>query len=290
MALTLLEALKEAQAKAEKQAQAVPQLGTTQALQKQVQAQTGRVADRQVALSDQQEQAQVAVAQAQEKARSYGTRIMNEQLGQAQQSQQTQQKQAEKDLRNKQIDMQLEMQMKTSEMLDNLLAKRNELSVNRLKSNTEMMGQMMRITNAEYVDSLNAEAMRARLDNESRFAEELQITMFQDSLDILNSDLQMQSALRADDRAFKEYLSGLQIDEATLSAIIESQAKSLGQIIGGGEQILKGGIKAYDTDERSDRATAKENDAWANSRSSPEGEIDSLDVSAPNRIIEEDLP
>jgi hypothetical protein len=290
MAKTLLEALKEAQAKAEKQAQAVPQLGTTQALQQQVQAQTGRVAERQVALSSQQEQAQIAAASAQEKARSYGTRIMQEQIGQAQQSQQTQQKQAEKDLRNKQIDMQLEMQMKTSEMLDNLLAKRNELSINRLKSNTEMMGQMMRITNAEYVDSLNAAAMRARLDNDARFAEELQVTMFQDSLDILNSDLQMQSALRADEREFKDYLSGLQIDEATLSAIIESQAKSLGQMISGGEQVLQGGIKAWDSTERSGQDTARDNSAYLNSRASPEDEITELDPSARTGIIEEDLP
>lgn len=256
MARTLLEALEEAQKKAEEKA--IPQAGATQRAQQQAQAFTGRKVQRGVALSTQQENiARQQAIEAQEQ-RSYATQIFQEQARLQEEQTALQQQQQTTELENRRLDSQLELQQRTADMLQQLNAKRDQLSTNRLKSNAELTAQMLRISNGRYVDQLNAEAMKSRLDNEAAFMEALEASVFQDSIDLLRTDLDMQAMLRADERQFKDYLSGIQLDDALLTALLEQDAASTGAIFSGVSQAAVGGIQAYGAYESQQQQIARE--------------------------------
>lgn len=124
------------------------------------------------------------------------------------------------------------------------------LDVRKEGARLEQLGQTLRLSDAKYVHRLQTEGRKSRLQNDAKFREALQRSVFEDELSVLESDLSFRSILRADARTFEKEMARLDLNAAI--ALAHSSAKQAANQMAwaGGTQAVQGGLQGWDRYER----------------------------------------
>ncbi len=138
------------------------------------------------------------------------------------QEQQFQQKTAQLD--EQAINVRQQMQNKTQEILQDFVQRRDELDFKANSSRVQYALASMRLSNDDYLDKLEAEGARSRLEDQTAFEWELTQTIMANEMEMFQNDLSFKVAMNADERTFKEYIAEFNIDQAIQLAVAEAEA------------------------------------------------------------------
>ena len=224
--------------------------GTTQALRRVQQAATGKaraagpiqedIIPEQVALQEAEQMQRVQAAQAQQ---------VQAGLEERQAAQQQEFKFAVQDMDEKQVNASQDLLNKSLSILQDFQQGKARLDLGKDKARMEQALFGLRLTNKKYVDQLQLEGRKRRLDNAVAFKEALTETLFSKELDLLKSDITFKRALQADEREFSRLLADLSIETALRLAAQESDAMEVAQLISGGKQVAKAGLEYAEAQE-----------------------------------------
>lgn len=120
-----------------------------------------------------------------------------------------------------------------------------QLSTQKDLANIEQAGAALRLSNQQYIDRLQTEGQRARLDNDVNFKTQMAQNVFSDAEDLLSNQLAFKAIMDADDREFRNQIA--QIDAATAldMARSEIEATKAGNIWTGVGNLAQTAISAY---------------------------------------------
>ena len=145
---------------------------------------------------------------------SQGAELQNQQLAQGQEAQQSQFNQQSQALNQERQAIQLRNQLQTREILNNLKREKGNLDQKQYESQLDQVAQDVRLNTKRYVDNLQREGSRARLNDELSFKEELTKSQFGDSSALLKKQLGNKSVLDASDREYNEALAKMGVSDA----------------------------------------------------------------------------
>lgn len=153
---------------------------------------------------------------------------------------------AQRELGEQQRQTQNNLLDRASQILTEFEQGSRELDYNKDKAKMEQLGFTMRLSNQQYVDTLQREGKRARLDNALAFKEALQRQVYRDEEDLLANNLDFRKLLAADQRTFENELGQINIDQALAIASAESREANDKAKWSGINDITQGGIKGLD--------------------------------------------
>ena len=130
-------------------------------------------------------------------------------------------------------------------VLDQYLSGKKKLDLSKDKSKFEQMGFQMRMADGKYMDTLNREAKRSQLDNESKFKEEMARTVFAEELEMFHDNLDFRNSMFSDKMDFQEQMGQMDLDYALQMAQFSNQQASANSMFTGIGQATTGGIQAY---------------------------------------------
>lgn len=161
---------------------------------------------------------------------------------------------------------------------------RDKLSVSKQKAAAEQAGFLMRQSSKAYVDQLQLEGKRNRLDSRAGFQSALMDTFFKDQEDLLRGDLSFRRALAGDAREFTKYLAGMDLDAALALATGELQTKSTAAMYSSVSAGVGAGASAYS------KGLGQPKDVADPGQAPPAGESDlASDVPGDTGSMDEDL-
>lgn len=175
---------------------------------------------------------------------------------QVQMNQQTQQAGQEQQIAQSRKFDTIQSRLKTDEILQNLERGNKELDARQQAANMEQLGQNLRLSNTQYIDNLQREGDRSRLNSAQGYQEELARTMFGESQVMLEKNLANKSILSANDRDFERSMAVMGLDTAYGMFRQEAAGEAArGQAAAAGS-IINTGIGAYGTSQ--DNASKKD--------------------------------
>lgn len=148
-------------------------------------------------------------------------------------------------LRQKQVEQRASQQKQ--QILRDLGQGRRTLDAERDRAKLEQLSHTMALGDKQYTDRLQLEGKRARLDDELAFREALQKSIFGSNTDLLKQSLGNKDILEADDREFREMMSGIDIDFAMEMANNELADAKKAAMISGATTLATSGLGAYGT-------------------------------------------
>lgn len=219
---------------------------TTSQLSTLLRAKSGKaVGGPATALSTQQEQAAVAqTAQAMQPVEAAAQTQAISQEQQAREVEQRKQQQLTETTQQRQAN-QMQMQLRTSQLLQELEQGKGKIDTARYQASMEQLGQNLRLSSKQYVDNLQREGARARIDDEMRFNEELRRSILQDNNSLLEKQLGNKSILAANDREFDIAMSRMGYDTALQVLRNELKGEKEQAAATGIGSIITAGIGAY---------------------------------------------
>ena len=224
--------------------------GTTQALRRVQQAATGKAREagpiqediipEQVALQEAEQMQQVQAAQAQQVQAGLEEKeaVQKQEVAFSLQDMDEKQVNASQDLLNKSLSI-----------LQDFEQGRARLDLGRDKARMEQALFGLRFTNKKYVDQLQLEGRKRRLDNSIQFKEALTEALFKEELDLLKSDISFKRKLQADEREFEKLLGSMNLDLALRLATQEAEAMQIAQIVSGAKEVAKAGLEFAEKEE-----------------------------------------
>lgn len=218
--------------------------GTTQALRRVQEAATGKaraagpiqedIVPEQVALQEAEQMQRVQAAQAQQ---------VQAGLEEKQAVQEQEFKFSLQDMDEKQVNASQDLLNKSLSILQDFEQGRARLDLGKDRARMEQALFGLRFTNKKYIDQLQLEGKKRRLDNAVAFKEALTETLFKEELELLKSDITFKRALQADEREFQRMLANIDIETALRLATQEADAMEIMQIVSGAKQVAKAGIE-----------------------------------------------
>lgn len=199
------------------------------------------------ALSTQQEQAAVAqagqamqpvqqAAAMQQAEQQQQARGIEQQVGQ-QQAEITQSRQAN----------QLKTQLQSQQLLQDLEQNKGKIDMARYQASMEQLGQNLRLSNQKYVDNLQREGSRARLNDDLQFREQLARSVMADNKSLLEKQLGNKSILAANDREFSIAMAKMGVQDAWSMFQNEGKAQQQAAQWTTGASVLTSGLASYGT-------------------------------------------
>lgn len=219
---------------------------TTSGLATLLRAKSGKaVSGPSTALSTQQEQA--AAAQTAQAMQPVQEAAQTQQLAQEQQQREVQQRagQQQAEIAQSREANKMQTQLRTDQLLQELEQGRGRIDLARYQSNLEQVGFNLRLENKEYVDNLQRQGERSRLNNRIQFEQQLALAALAGNKAILEKQLGNKSVLAANDREFARKMAEMGIQNAW--QIINNDIKAaqeMGQIQAAGG-VLTTSIAAY---------------------------------------------
>lgn len=242
---TLLEKLRQGLATAATPAAPVDETGQVQAL---VSAKSGLVGakpqyrTKSLAESAAQQQTQLALSEQAEQAGIQAAATQQAFAGQEQR-----QTQAEQEVKSQQETSRIQTRLKTENILKELERGRKELSQQQKELQMEQAGALLRFQSKQYTDQLRLEGEKARLQDATKFNEELARTLLEDNIALLKTTYEDQAARDLSDRDFEKMLTEMGAYEALQMAQANAaQAEKQAQIQGAAT-VAKEGMAAYGT-------------------------------------------
>lgn len=141
----------------------------------------------------------------------------------------------------------IQNKLKTDQLLRDLERDRGNLDLAKDRARLEQATAQMRFQNKQYLDQLQREGQRARLNNQLQFNEALAGDAFGANKELLEKQLGNQSVLRADDRAWKKAAAQMDVNMAyDMFRDDMSAAKERNRYAGIGA-LATAGVGAYGT-------------------------------------------
>ncbi len=150
---------------------------------------------------------------------------------------------ADLDIRKQQ--MQQQSAIKKNQLLADLSRDKQSLNLDRDKAKLEQLAFTMRMGDKQYMDMLESEGTRRRLDNDIDFKEALQKSIMGSNTDLLKQSLKYNDILAADDRQFQEALSHIDINAAIQMANNERADARQAAMIQGAGGLATAAVSAY---------------------------------------------
>lgn len=116
------------------------------------------------------------------------------------------------------------------------------LDLSKDKARMEQMGFMLRLGNTQYIDQLQNEGRRARLDNSISFNENLQRSIFAEEMDLFSNSLDFRNYMYADARDAQKQLAELDIEFAMQVAMADNKAANSQMMWSGVGNVLGAGM------------------------------------------------
>lgn len=135
--------------------------------------------------------------------------------------------------------------LQASSMMNKFSQQNRSLQTKDDLNQIESIAAQARLSNSKYVDALQLEGARGRLDNQSSFNESYQKQVLQDNLDILGAQYDTKKLLDTNDRQFAVEMQNMSIETALKIAAHERntlQANAMYSSIGG---VVSGGLQSY---------------------------------------------
>jgi hypothetical protein len=197
--------------------------------------------------STQQEQAAVAqTAQAMEPVKQAAA---TQQVAQEQQAreivQKTQQQQAQ--IQQQRQANAVQTQLRTNELLQGLEQGKGRIDLARYQAGLEQVGQNLRLSNQQYIDNLQREGARARLNVDLQFKEQLARATLEDNKQLLEKQLGNKSILAASDREFSKRMAEMGLNSAWEMFRNDAKAAKDTAVFTGIGGLITTGIGAYGT-------------------------------------------
>lgn len=157
-----------------------------------------------------------AKGQTQQQLSQLGTaaQLQATQLGQAVQGEQLQQKQQEEALSAQRQEGQLRTRIQTENILRGLEQGRASLSEEQRRQGLEQVASNLRLQDRQYVDNLQREGAKSRLQDSISFNEALKKSILEDNLALTQQFYKDKSALDLDDREWQKYIASIDVDAA----------------------------------------------------------------------------
>lgn len=248
--LTRLQQLGKQQA-AEGQTEEVRQLQRTAATGKAAQEQTGPKAANLVERVARQ-QVQQQEAQIDERDQLLAEQIETRAQTVAQQFDAAKMQQLEQVLNQKQ-----QLQNQTTQLLNQFARERGKLDVAKKQAQFEQLGFELRMNNEEYVQKLQQNGARSRLENDANFKEELQRSVFANEMELFNSDLDFQRLMYAEGRELIQALHDLDVEHFRQMGRIETDATAGAAKYSAMSDMVSGGASAWSSYQQQEQKKTK---------------------------------
>lgn len=164
---------------------------------------------------------------------------------QAAEQQQTQLQKA--DIRQQNKFDTIQNKLKTDSLLSELERNKGKLDTARYQSSMEQLGANLRLQNTQYIDNLEREGARARLDDDVKFKEEMARATFGDQQDLLQKALGNKSVLDANEREFQKSMAQMGLDDSYAMFRAQQRNEAQRALYSGIGAITTAGIGAYGT-------------------------------------------
>lgn len=172
--------------------------------------------------------------------------LASAQLGQQAQQVSAAETGARADLALRQQQMQQQNSLKKQQLLSEAAREGRKLDFDRDAAKLEQIAHTMRLSDKQYMDKLEMEGQKRRLDNSLAFKEELQRSIFGSNTDLLKTGLGNKSVLEASDRDFAEMMNQMDITAALEFAENEQKDARQAAIIGAAGSLATAGVGAYE--------------------------------------------
>jgi len=143
------------------------------------------------------------------------------------------------------LELQEQRQSQIEGLLNKLTRTQKTLDAKTQAQDVEHLGALVRASDENYLDRLQLEARRGRLENDYAFREALQESIFDAQLDLARDDSEFRKALSASDDEFDVWLA--QMDVETANRILRDEARAADRampwVVGG--TLASGGLKTY---------------------------------------------
>ena len=193
-------------------------------LMQQVQAQTAQDQSRQLGQQGQQQALNFAQAEAaQEQEVAQKKELLSEQL----------------------IDAQADFNRRAADLYQDFARKGEQLDFQKDKAKAEQLGFSLRLSNDQYINRLQNQAAKARLDNAVNFREELTRAIFAEEQDLFEDSLEFRRLMNADDRAFMDRMAEFDLSMALDLAKSQNEAAANSMIWQGAGTVASAGARAY---------------------------------------------
>jgi len=227
-----------------------PELGTTNQISKLLAAKSGKAmipgasGPRQSALGERIAARETELGQ---KALGEQATITGEQ--QAQQSADITQRSEQQDTRfeEQRATQRATFDRQANTLLDNFIRDNKVLETSKDIQNIEQVGAGLRLNNKKYIDNLQMEGQKSRLDDKLEFKAKLAQDIFADSEDLLMSQYSFDTIMKADDREFAEEIGKIDAAAALDMASKEIDAANAQAKWGAVAGAVDAGVKAVAT-------------------------------------------
>ena len=217
--------------------------------------------------------------------------MQKESLGLQQQAQTQQQQQAEQQIAQARKFDTIESRIRADTLLRDLERDRGSLDLDRDRARLEQVGTLLALQDRKYVDQLQNEGRRARLEDQSQFQDELSRSVFGANEELLKQRLGDQSVLSAKKRDFNRVLAQMNIGDAiaVLKNELANQRAAAPWELGG--SLAQTGVQAYGAYETGQEKKATEarqqriDNILSGSSSSPQSLNESLLTSRSRGIV-----
>jgi hypothetical protein len=188
-----------------------------------------------------------------------GAAAQNQGLAQAQESQQNQFNQQSQAIGQERQGLQLRNSLQTNEILNNLKRSKGDIDQKQYEAQMDQVAQDVRLQTKSYVDNLQREAGKARLNDKFSFEEQLVKDQFGDSGKLLQKQLGNKSILDASDREFEEATAKMGINESYAAFKRELQGQKQAAMWSSIGALTNAGIGAASTYSQGQAANAETN-------------------------------
>lgn len=118
----------------------------------------------------------------------------------------------------------LDNKLKTTALLNQFQQDSGKLDLQKNAAQVNQFAQGLRLQNNQYVDNLQREGAKARLDDQNSFNEQLKQQVFGDSEDVLKQQLGDKSILDASNQDFERAIGQMNVDQANYIFQTEKKA------------------------------------------------------------------
>lgn len=154
---------------------------------------------------------------------------------------------ARADLALRQKQLQQSNSIQKQQLLADLSRDRASLDLDRDKAKLEQLAFTMRMGDQKYLDQLEMEGQRKRLDNDLNFKEEMQKSIMGSNDELLKKSLGNTNIMAANDRDYAKALSAMDINAALEMARNEAKDAKAAAMISGVGGLATAGIAAAGT-------------------------------------------
>jgi hypothetical protein len=253
MANSLLDAIKQNKQNVSKPL-GVTGLGFTNTINQTIQAKSGKTGTNQGlgqtgSLGEEQglEQANLQMANLNDQANASNAQIGLQEEEQTQKFEQGKQSLVQESAAQKQ-----NLRIKSMQLLDQLELAQNDLNTKQKIAGLEQAGFLLAQQDKDYMNQLEMEGKKRRLDDEANFRLELQKTTLGDMYDLFQDDLAFKGMFNANEREFTRQLAQIDINTAINIGRAQIQESNTQAIFTGVGGLASAGAKIYDKKTQSD--------------------------------------